>query len=137
MKAIHSRRAVLAAPCTPTFAYQFNDDNAPQRFAPPGALPAVATHSSELQYLFDLPNAPAPGTLNADESALAASMRTAWARFAADGNPSSGALPWPSFDNRAQVMSLVPPQPQVETDSPPHTIAGSGAPARTNGTRRE
>ena len=41
----------------PTFAYQFNDDNAPARFAP---VPA-ATHSSELQYIFDQPNAPLPG----------------------------------------------------------------------------
>ena len=53
----------------PTFAYQFNDDNAPERFAP---LPPAATHSSELQYLFDQPNAPFPGTLNADQQALAA-----------------------------------------------------------------
>jgi hypothetical protein len=37
---------------------------------------------------------------------------------AADGeqcDPSSRALPWPSFGDRAQVLSLVPPQPQVET----------------------
>jgi hypothetical protein len=25
----------------PTFGYQFNDDSAPQRYAPPGALPRV------------------------------------------------------------------------------------------------
>jgi para-nitrobenzyl esterase len=99
----------------PTFAYEFNDDAAPQRFAPPGAFAPVATHSSELQYLFDLPNAPVPGTLNADQEALAASMRAAWANFAASGDPSSAALPWPSFDDSAQVMSLVLPQPQVET----------------------
>ena len=68
----------------PTFAYQFNDDNAPERFAP---LPPAATHSSELQYLFDQPNAPFPGTLNADQQALAASMRAAWASFAANGDP--------------------------------------------------
>ena len=36
---------------------------APQRFAPPGALPPIATHSSELQYLFDQPNTPVPATL--------------------------------------------------------------------------
>ncbi len=42
----------------PTFAYQFDDDTAPQRFAPPGVLPPIATHSSEIQYLFDQPNAP-------------------------------------------------------------------------------
>ena len=99
----------------PTFAYQFNDDNAPALRAA-RRLPPIATHSSELQYLFDQPNAPFPGSLNADQQSLAATMRTAWATFAASGNPSSGVLPWPSFDNRAQEMSLVPPQPQVETD---------------------
>jgi para-nitrobenzyl esterase len=100
----------------PTFAYDFNDDAAPQRFAPPGAFAPAATHSSELQYLFDQPNAPVPGTLNADQEALAASMRRAWASFAASGDPSSAALPWPSFDASAQVLSLVPPQPQVDTE---------------------
>jgi para-nitrobenzyl esterase len=39
----------------PTFAYEFNDNNATERFAP---LPPAATHSSELQYIFDEPNAP-------------------------------------------------------------------------------
>ena len=40
----------------PTFAYEFNDDAAPTRF--PLALdPSVATHGSELAYLFDLPDA--------------------------------------------------------------------------------
>ena len=99
----------------PTFAYQFNDDTAPHRLAPPGALPAIATHSSELQYLFDLPNLPFPGTLNPDQQALAGSMRAAWANFAASGDPSSAAIPWPSFNDSAQVLSLESPQPQVDT----------------------
>jgi para-nitrobenzyl esterase len=99
----------------PTFAYQFNDDTAPHRLAPPGALPPIATHSSELQYLFDLPNLPFPGTLNTDQEALAVSMRTAWANFAANGDPSSAAIPWPSFNDSAQVLSLESPQPQVDT----------------------
>ena len=94
----------------PTFAYQFNDDNAPERFAP---LPPAATHSSELQYLFDQPNTPLPGTLNADQQALAGSMRAAWASFAAEGDPSTQALGWPSFNHGEPVMSLVPPVPQV------------------------
>ena len=79
----------------PTFAYEFNDDDAPQRYAPPGAVAPVATHSSELQYLFDLPNAPVPGGLDADQEALAADMRAAWVRFAGNGNPSTAAVPWP------------------------------------------
>jgi para-nitrobenzyl esterase len=62
----------------PTFAYELNDDTTPQRFVPPGKVALVATHGSELQYLFDLPNAPVPGMLSAGQKVLAASMRTAW-----------------------------------------------------------
>jgi para-nitrobenzyl esterase len=71
-----------------------------------------------LQYLFDLPNAPVPGTLSVGQQALAASMRTAWAHFAATGNPATAAVPWPAFTGGSHpaVLSLVPPQPQVETD---------------------
>ena len=102
----------------PTFGYEFNDDAAPLRFTPPLAGPPVATHGSELQYLFDLPNAPVPGTLSAAQQALAASMRAAWANFAASGNPASAAVPWPAFGggSHAPVLSLVSPQPELETD---------------------
>ena len=89
----------------PTFAYQFDDDSA--------SSVGVATHGTELHYLFDLANA-APSTLNPDQAALAASMRTAWANFAASGDPSSAAVPWPSFNTSSQVLSLVEPQPQVD-----------------------
>jgi len=106
----------LTSQRVPTYAYEFNDDNAPQPFTPPGLVPPVATHTSELQYLFDLPNAPFPAPLSADQQALAASMRAAWANFAATGNPASAAVPWPAFSDSAQMLSLVPPQPQLETD---------------------
>jgi para-nitrobenzyl esterase len=96
----------------PTFAYQFNDSEAPERFAGP-PLPPAATHSSEIQYIFDQPNAPIPGTLNADQQALAASMRAAWASFAANGDPATPSLAWPSVSQAGQVMSLVPPEPEV------------------------
>jgi len=97
----------------PTFAYEFNDDTAPPRYAPTN--PPVATHGSELPYIFDLPNAPIQAPFSPDQETLAASMRAAWASFAATGDPSTAATPWPSFGNNGQVMSLVPPQPQVET----------------------
>jgi len=100
----------------PTFAYEFDDDTAPQRFAPPGALPPIATHSSEIQYLFDMPNTPVPATLNADQEALATRMRTAWARFAATGDPSTRDMPWPSVAHDERVLSLVMPEPVVEDD---------------------
>jgi para-nitrobenzyl esterase len=97
----------------PTFAYEFDDDTAPPLFAGPH-FPPIATHSSEIQYLFDQPNAPFATPLNANQEALAASMRTAWTNFAAIGNPSSPAVPWPSFNRRSDVLSLVQPQPQLE-----------------------
>jgi len=103
----------------PTFAYEFNDDDAPQRFVPPGIVPQVATHGSEQQYLFDLPNAPVPGTLDADQQQLATTMRAAWASFAATGRPgSTSVVTWPSFGgaDRAPVLSLVTPRPYIDRD---------------------
>ncbi len=99
----------------PTFAYEFNDDNAPQPYTPPGFI-TVATHESELPYLFNLPNAPYHPALTPGQQTLGASMRTAWVNFAATGNPATAALPWPAFGNSTQMLSLVPPQPQLETD---------------------
>ena len=101
----------------PTFAYEFNDDNAPLRYPPPLTGPPVATHKSEFPYLFDLPDAPLQGPLSPEQQALAASMRAAWANFAASGNPASAAVPWPAFGNGSMpILSLVPPRPRVETD---------------------
>jgi para-nitrobenzyl esterase len=94
----------------PTFAYEFNDDAAPQRFVPPGIVPQVATHGSELQYLFDLPNAPVPGPLDAGQQQLATTMRAAWASFAAAGHP----VAWPRFGGG--VLSLQTPRPSVDRD---------------------
>jgi para-nitrobenzyl esterase len=106
MDTLLSRRA-------PTFAYEFNDDLAPWRYAP--IYPPVATHVSELPYVFDLPDAPIQVPLSLDQETLAAMMRTAWANFAATGDPSSRSVSWLPFDD-AHVMSLVPSQPQIETD---------------------
>jgi para-nitrobenzyl esterase len=108
----------LASRFVPTFAYEFSDDNAPQRYLPPVSFPYGAAHASELQYLFDLPTAPMPATLTAQQQRLAASMRRYWAHFAARGFPSSSRQPlWPQFESHSQQMlSLLPPQPHVETD---------------------
>ena len=50
-----ARRAAQAlSKFTPTFAYEFDDPNAPQLFVPPAQLPRTArTTPSEIQYLFD------------------------------------------------------------------------------------
>ena len=101
----------------PTYTYEFNDDAAPGRYPPPLTQP-VATHGSELTYLFDLPDAVYQTPMSADQEALADTMRTAWARFAATGNPSTRALPWPTagVGERTRVISLQTPRPALSTD---------------------
>jgi para-nitrobenzyl esterase len=94
----------------PTFAYELNDPNPPARYAP---IP-VATHGSELPYLFGLPAAPLQQPLTADQQQLSAKMRAAWAGFAASGDPSTQPVPWPSFRPGQQDLSLVSPQPQID-----------------------
>ena len=95
----------------PTFAYELNDDATPARYLP---IPA-ATHLSELEYLFDLPDAPYQALPTPDQERLAASMRAAWARFAAGEKPWAGEMPSRPFSG-GPVQSLVPPVPQIETD---------------------
>ena len=96
----------------PTFAYEFADNAPPPRYAP---IP-VATHGSELPYLFHQPNAPFQVPLSADQEDLAADMRAAWANFAASGDPSTAAIPWPPFDNGGSGLSLVTPEPQLDSE---------------------
>jgi para-nitrobenzyl esterase len=43
-----------------TYSYEFNDENAPERYEPPVGFPYGAAHESELQYLFQLSNTPYP-----------------------------------------------------------------------------
>jgi para-nitrobenzyl esterase len=99
----------------PTFAYEFNDENAPELFLPPVSFPYGAAHASELQYLFGLPNAV---PLSSAQQQLSAAMQGYWTNFAKRGFPSSFGEPiWPHFDSVSQQMiSLVPPKPQTETD---------------------
>jgi para-nitrobenzyl esterase len=101
----------------PTFAYEFNDENAPENFLPPVSFPYGAAHASEIQYLMDLPTAAFPGTLSAQQQQLATTMKNYWTNFAKRGFPSSFGTPfWPHWNNGTQQMqSLVPPRPQTET----------------------
>ena len=91
---------LLTSKYVPTFAYELNDDSAPLRYDPPVTGPRVATHKSggSRAYLFDLPDAPFQEPFSPGSQALAASMRAAWASFAASGNPSTADAPWPAFD---------------------------------------
>jgi para-nitrobenzyl esterase len=98
----------------PTWAYEFNDPNAPQRFLPPVSFPYGAYHAAELQYLFDLPvTVPAPA-LTTDQETLANTMVAYWTRFATRSNPNSPTTPlWLSRTLAADsTEALVPPVPQ-------------------------
>ena len=101
----------------PTFAYEFNDENAPQRFLPSVGFPYGAAHASELQYLFGLTTAPIAGTLTPAQQQLAAQMQGYWTSQAKRGSPATIGQPaWPQFTTASQrVLSLDEPQPAVET----------------------
>jgi para-nitrobenzyl esterase len=101
---------------TKTYAYEFNDENAPSGYPSPG-FPYAAAHAAELQYLFGLPTQ-AHGTLSAQQRQLATAMQQEWTSFAKSGAPSApGAAPWPRFtSSRQQMLSLIPPDPVSETD---------------------
>ncbi len=102
----------------PAFAYEFNDENAPENFLPPVSFRYGAAHASEIQYLMDLPTAAFPGTLSVQQQQLATIMKGYWTDFAQRGFPSLSGTPfWPPFSNLTQKMlSLAPPTPQTETD---------------------
>jgi para-nitrobenzyl esterase len=102
----------------PTYAYEFNDENAPEVSLPPLGFPYGAAHASEIQYLFSLSNVAYPSVLSPTQQQLAASMKQYWTSFAGQGFPSSATGPrWPEFNGTSQQMlSLVPPQPQLESD---------------------
>jgi para-nitrobenzyl esterase len=98
---------------TPTFAYEFNDPTAPQRFVPPAHFPYGAYHAAEVQYLFDLPNPLNAPALNGDQRALADTMVRYWTQFARAGNPNTAGAPqWPAYTAANDLfMSLELPTP--------------------------
>jgi para-nitrobenzyl esterase len=101
----------------PTFAYEFNDPNAPERFVPPVTFPYAAAHASEIQYIFDLPvSVPAPA-LNADQTRLADAMVSYWTTFAHTGQPNSFHTPqWTKFSTAGDNdQALVVPRPTPDT----------------------
>jgi para-nitrobenzyl esterase len=101
----------------PTYAYEFNDENAPPpQFALGGSLtfPLGAYHTAELQYLFAFPTV----SLSPAQQQLADAMVGYWTQFAKTGDPNSpGAPPWSPYDATAdQFQSLLPPAPTVESN---------------------
>lgn len=101
---------------TTTYAYEFNDENAPppQAQIPGLTFPLGAFHSAELQYLF---NVGFFFELDAAQLQLSHAMVSYWTHFAATGDPNSPATPtWSPYDPITdEFQSLIPPTPVVES----------------------
>jgi para-nitrobenzyl esterase len=100
---------------TTTYAYEFNDENAPPQPPPAGlSFPLGAYHGAEIQYLFDtgffFEFTPA-------QQQLSQAMVSYWTNFAATGDPNGGSLPsWAPYNTSLdQFQSLIPPTPTVES----------------------
>jgi para-nitrobenzyl esterase len=112
---------------TPTYAYEFADENAPFPSAlpfgyfpappdfvpPPLSFPAGAYHGSELFYLFNF-----GANLDSDQLHLADTMIRYWSHFARTGDPNSAGTPqWPLYTAATdRFESLKPPAPMVKLD---------------------
>jgi para-nitrobenzyl esterase len=108
--------SALTSRFVPTFAYEFNDENAPELFLPNAGFPYGAAHASEIQYLFDVrPSVPAPA-LNVAQQQLAGNMVDYWTAFAANSNPNHLNTPaWPLFNAvTGEMQSFGPPTPVNE-----------------------
>ena len=71
----------------PVYAYEFNDENAPELFLPPVGFPYGAAHASELQYVFDQSAVPYPARLSVAQQQLAVAMKQYWTNLAKAGVP--------------------------------------------------
>jgi para-nitrobenzyl esterase len=114
--------AIQFAPNSPTYVYEFSDQNAPEVFlAEPKADPSFpyhAAHASELQFIWNLQlSMPASTTpLTADEQALSATMVKYWTQFAKSGDPnSSGSPTWPAYTTaNDSILTLNTPAASVQ-----------------------
>ncbi|HKE17821.1 MAG TPA: carboxylesterase/lipase family protein [Kofleriaceae bacterium] len=108
---------LLLSQHVPTYAYEFTDADAPQRFLPPVSFPYGAYHAAEIQYLFDI-GSPIPADLDEDQQRLADAMVDYWTTFARTGQPSSpGRLPWPRLRaDSERRLTLDTPARSIETD---------------------
>jgi para-nitrobenzyl esterase len=102
-----------------TYAYEFNDENAPDLFDPVAlaTFPLGAYHFAEVQYLFDLDERFTGTSLPPKQQALSNSMISYWTSFAANADPNSAGQPiWSPYSSGTdQFQSLVPPAPGAES----------------------
>ena len=110
-----ARRAMMVlSQYVATYAYEFNDENAPSPFLHLN-FPLGAFHGADVQYLFNRNGVPADFT--ADQQQLSQTIISYWTQFAKTGNPNSPGQPlWARYDHATDLLqSLVPPVPAVES----------------------
>ncbi len=106
----------------PTYAYEFNDENAPPAQSLFGGLltfPLGAYHSSEVQYLFPgIDVFGLPTTLSSQQMELSDAMVSYWTQFAKKGDPNSSGEPlWSPYSaSTDEFQSFIPPAPVVESN---------------------
>jgi para-nitrobenzyl esterase len=91
-----------------TFAYEFNDPNAPEFLITDPVMPLGAFHAAEIPYIFQPPDA--ASFFSAGQLALSDQMIRYWSRFAAGGDPNGPRTPaWPRYTTRSdRIQSLAP-----------------------------
>lgn len=107
-----------------TYAYEFNDENAPPAPAYFGGVltfPLGAYHTAELQYLFKSASffgLPVGQALSPEQVQLSDAMISYWTEFAKKGDPNSFGEPvWsPYSESTDEFQSLIPPTPVVESN---------------------
>jgi para-nitrobenzyl esterase len=102
-----------------TYAYEFNDENAPDLFDPVPSFPLGAYHFAEVQYLFNLNQRFAGfNPFTPDQQQLSNTMIGYWTRFAIGGDPNfAGAPVWSPYSAISdEFQSLAPPTPVVRID---------------------
>jgi para-nitrobenzyl esterase len=100
-----------------TYAYEFNDANAPLNFGLiQASFPLGAYHTAEIQYFLNIFGIPAIFTSNQEQ--LSDTIIGYWAHFATTGDPNFSNAPiWPTYNALSdRNLSLGPPAPTVEAD---------------------
>lgn len=117
--------AVLACPAVvsagilqkyvPVYEYEY--DQVPNSFVlPTPGIALGAFHSSELPYVFDGSTLSSGKiTFTPDQQRLATAISSAWARFAATGDPAGGGLSWPRLTSPAGTYLSLDTPPAVRT----------------------
>jgi para-nitrobenzyl esterase len=94
----------ITATGVPTYAYEFNDPNAPMALQAAVSFPFKSYHAAEIQYIFDLPSTV---LLTTAQKALADELVGYWSRFVKSrtGNPNAlGSSTWPPYDNTTEPV---------------------------------